>query len=282
MPIRYSLQQDALNHSGTYHAHVNPAASLSLEDLVDRMAGAANAVERPRLLAMASLLMETVTQALSHGEQVNLPICRLRPAIRGTFNNPEDSYSPDRHDVTVVVAAGAELKKRLAQASVEREPEGRGTDRPQPSALRRVPEDDRDHGVAQPGDVMEIVGRRLKFNPAGEDEGLFLQPVPEDAAAQPEPSIPVPRLIKRTEQRLMFQVPTAPAGRYQCLVRRRFGRHANLLREALVPGVLELTDSDGEAVPPPATVSLAGRVRFSERLARVAEAVSADSSLKQS
>ena len=281
MPIRYSLQQDALNHSGTYHAHVNPTVSLSLEDLVDRMAGASNTVERPRLFAVASLLMETVTQALSQGEQVNLPICRLRPAIRGTFNDQGDSYSPDRHDVTVVVAAGAELKKRLAQASVEREPEGRGTDRPQPKALRRVPEGDPHDDIVHPGDVMEIVGRRLKFDPTGEDEGLFLQPLPEDDAVSPGPPIPVPRVIKRTEQRLMFQVPEAPAGRYQCLVRRRFGRHANHLREALVPGVLSLTDSDGAAAPPPANVSLAGRVRFSERLARVAEAASGDPALKQ-
>lgn len=282
MPIRYSLQQDALNNSGTYHAHVTPAMSLSLEDLVDRMAGAPNAMERPRLFAAASLLMEAVTQALSQGEQVNLPICRLRPAIRGTFNSLEDTFSPDRHDVTVVVAAGSELKKRLAKASVEREPDGRGTDRPQPKALRRVPEGDHQDDIVHPGDVMEIVGRRLKFDPAGPDEGLFLQPLSEDATAQSGPPIGIPRVIKRTEQRLMFQVPDAPPGRYQCLVRRRFGRHGNHLREALVPGVLDLMDSEAGAAPPPAAVSLAGRVRFSERLARAAEAVSGDSALQQS
>lgn len=233
--VSYWLQADPVNASGGYHARVLPRAVLTLEALVDRLAQQGSTFSRAELLAASQLLMDGVAQALHEGCFVNLPICKLRPAVRGRFASREEAFGEGGQFLTVAASAGSAVKKRLRGARVERvEGKNGGVDRPRVNHfLRGV--DKRGHGPLVPGDFGQILGARLKFDPAGEDEGVFFTPQVPGGGGAP---VQVRAMAVRTDGRLLFQVPALPPGNYRCSVRRRFGRQRTLLREGLLQETL--------------------------------------------
>jgi len=228
MSLRYALQPDPLHDSGAFHAHVVSPRTLELKDLVARMAAHSSGFAASALLGVTSALMEEVAAALRDGFHVNLPICRLRASIRGKFASQEETFSPSRHQVTVSAAAGTALKKKLRGVKVQRV-EGKGGDRPRPTALLSGAARQQT-GVLVPGDFAEILGRRLKFDPAGEGEGIFFAQVLTPGDMTPPVVVKVTALATRTDGRLLFQVPALAPGKWSCEVRRRFGRSGTLLR----------------------------------------------------
>lgn len=237
MPIPYSLQRDPLHQTGVYHAHVLPGPVLGVEEMIDRMSGAGTTLSRADLAAALALLEDTVAQVLAEGGHVNLPFCRLRPTIRGKFAGLQERFDPSRHEVTVVASAGAAVKRRLRGTPVQRSQAERGVDRPRPGVFLGHGEDG-PTGDLTPGGFGEVRGRRLKFDPEGEGEGVFfLRLLPEGGLAG-VPPVSAGRMAVRTEQRLLFQVPVLEPGAYRCVVRRRFGRQGTLLREGTLQQVL--------------------------------------------
>lgn len=236
--VPYQLQTDPLNASGGFHARVLPRAVLTLEDVVDRLAQQGTTFSRAELLAAAQHLMNGVAEIVAEGCFVNLPICNLRPAVRGRFTSREEAFGEGGQVMTATASAGPALKKRLSRARAERvEGMGGGVDRPRVNHFLRGVEK-RGHGPLLPGDFGLILGARLKFDPAGADEGVFFKPVTPEGAALPDPPVQLRAMVQHTDGRLLFQVPALPPGSYQCSVRRRFGRHRTHLRTGLLQELL--------------------------------------------
>lgn len=236
--ITYMLQPDPVNASGGFHARVLPRAVLTLEDVVDRLAQQGSTFSRAELLAAAQYLMDGVAEAVAEGCFVNLPLCNLRPAMRGRFVSRDEAFGDGGQVITATASAGTSLKKRLSRARAERvQGAGGGVDRPRVHHFLRGVEK-RGHGPLVPGDFGLILGARLKFDPAGGDEGVFFSPAPPPGGGIAAPATQVRAMAVRTEGRLIFQVPTLAAGSYRCTVRRRFGRHRTLLREGVLQELL--------------------------------------------
>ena len=233
--VPYSLQADPVNASGGFHARVLPRAVLTLDSLVDRLAQQGSTFSRAELLAASQYLMDGVAQALREGCFVNLPICKLRPTVRGRFATREEAFGEGGQILTVTASAGNALRKHLRGGRVERiEGKSGGVDRPRVNHFLRGVEK-RGHGPLVPGDFGQILGARLKFDPASEDEGVFFTPSDPSGGSAP---VQVRAMAVRTESRLLFQVPALPPGSYRCSVRRRFGRQRTLLREGLLQETL--------------------------------------------
>lgn len=224
--IKYYLQPNAVTSDPDDHsARVTPQASLTYDDIVREMLRRGTTVTDSDVQAVLSLFMDVVSDKVTDGNYVNLPIVNIRPGIKGVFANAGDSYDPSRHTVKATVSGGLLLEEKLRDAALQKT-----------SSSRRRPEllsyfdynSQSTDSILTPGGIGEITGEELKFNPDNDQEGIFLI----DTAGN---ETPVEILSVRTEGRLMFLVPAElPAGDYTLEVRRAYNADGDLRTGVLI------------------------------------------------
>jgi len=146
------------------------------------------------------------------GMNVNTPLANYGASIKGVFNGPADSYDPGRHQVVGTVSPG----KRFRKAIRERAQAAKGEalkPRPNPvDAERADVNSGTTNSVLTPNGMGQLVGHRLKFDPADAAQGIFFI-----AEGGGETRVAVVGRNKPAE--LMYPVPALAAGDYTLEVR---------------------------------------------------------------
>ena len=129
--------------------------------------------------------------------------------MRGTFADEGDSYDPSRHRLVVRITPGSVLTDPLRDAEVERYT-------PDPAAPNLLTYIDtatgERNGVVTPGWEGRVIGRRLQFDLADLEQGLFFRAADGSVTR-------VEAVGWNKDRHLMFVIPPLPAGDYGLEVR---------------------------------------------------------------
>ncbi|NER13502.1 DUF4469 domain-containing protein [Leptobacterium flavescens] len=221
MNIPYYLVDLAIGPEPDHKAgKIQARGSLSERNILDRMVQRGTGISREDMQATLDLFTKVVSDGLAEGWAVNTRLTNYRPGIKGIFNGATDPFDPSRHHFRAALSEGADLKKKMREASGER------VTVPLPAPFLIQYTDYGSHttdSILTPDNIGEINGQALKYDAANEEEGIFL--VPEASGD----AIRVSTVSILTEGRLMFMVPsTLSVGEYIMEVRRGYTNQASI------------------------------------------------------
>lgn len=228
MPLDYALFENHLTAApNDYMAVVQNQQSKTQEDVIDLMVSRGSTVTKAEALAVFEEYALAVEQLAKNGNAVNTPLFNLSLSVKGVFNREDEPFTPATHSVKINVTPGPRLKEMASGVSVRRV---QGAS-PQPDPLYI---DDLGSGsrndVLTPGNIAQLKGSRLKFDPTDPAQGIFL--IADDGS---ETRVSV--ISNNKPSRLDFLVPALTKGTYRLEVRASLYK-TNGLRSDSLPAEL--------------------------------------------
>jgi hypothetical protein len=212
MPIYFALYPNALTEEpDDYYAVVQPAQSRDIEDIADRIIEMGSTVTRADILSVLNDRDEAVRAMLLDGDRVNTPLVSLSVSIKGVFNGPHDSFDASRHQFKVSANPRRDLETWVQKNARSQKVE---PDRPEPMPQRFIDVTSGElNSLITAGSVVNIEGRRLKFDADDPEQGVFF--VADDGTASR-----AEKIARNTPSELIVVVPDdLPSGNYTLEVR---------------------------------------------------------------
>lgn len=212
MPIYFALYPNALTEDpDDYYAVVQPAQVRDKEDIADRIIEMGSTVTRADVLSVLNDRDEVVRAMLLDGDRVNTPLVSLSVSIKGVFNGPGDSFDPSRHQFNVIATPKRDLETWVQKNAQSQKVEA---DRPEPMPQRFIDITTGElNSLITAGSVVNIEGRRLKFDADDPEQGVFF--VADDGTASR-----AEKIARNTPSELIVVVPDdLPSGNYTLEVR---------------------------------------------------------------
>jgi len=222
MPIHYALfENNVTSDPDDYAAVVQAIDSADLDALIRRMLERGSTTTRADILAVMEDAIGACESLLLDGMRVNFGgLVELFPRMRGIFTGVTDSFDPSRHSVDVGANPGIRVRQTVRdQATVTKDEAIKPS--PNPLEYRDVGSDTTNDQVT-PGNIGQLSGSRLKYDPAQADEGIFFLPTAGGA------EIKVTTVQKNKPAQLVFLVPALMPGTYYLEVRARMRALADL------------------------------------------------------
>lgn len=212
MPIEYVLRENRLTaEPGDYMAMVRPTRTADYEEVTDRILERESTVGKADILSVFQNYLVSIINILAEGANVNLPFANFSCSIKGTFNGPDDSFDPNRHQVVINITAGKELRNAFRERVTVLKQE---TVVPTPNLLEYTDFNTGErNSIITPGGMGQINGHRLKFDVTDPAQGIFF--VASDGS-----EIRVSIIGQNKPSNLMFMLPAElTAGEYTLEVR---------------------------------------------------------------
>lgn len=172
--IRYKLVRNGAASKKAGH-DVFSAAVLNKEaygaqQIAERLASTGSLLSKSAIKFVIEELSDLIPTLIAEGRTVNLGnFVRFMPAIRGTFEDPDEPFNPQKHAVLVKTCSSRKMLKGLGPRPTNRL--GR-TPRPILTALFSMPTGDL-NCVSSEG-VFGVIGKNLSWNLKAADEGWFM------------------------------------------------------------------------------------------------------------
>ena len=224
MTLKFALFENHLTSDpDDYMAVVQDLQSKTQEDVIDYMVSRGSTVTKAEALSVTEEYTVALFQLLKDGYSINTPIFNLSPSIKGVFYGADQSFNRATHSVKINVTPGARLREIGSQITVEKV---KGAS-PQPDIeyLYDLGSDTR-NGQLTPGNIAQIRGSRLKFDPADPAQGIFLI-----AAGGAETKVTT--IGRNMPAQLDFLVPLLIPGEYTLEVRAVINKGKEIKRSAL-------------------------------------------------
>ncbi len=217
MPIKYALfENNVTADPDDYAATVQISGSADGDDLVQDIVDQGSTVNKPDILAVTAALKLACQRRVEQGQRINyFGMVEFFPRIKGVFTGATDTFDPARHRIDIGSNPGSELREAVrAGASVEKVEAVKPS--PNPIEYRDVGSDTTNDQVTV-GNIGQLSGSRLKYDPAQADEGVYFV-----ATAGGETKVAT--VQKNKPAQVVFLVPaTLVAGTYNLEVRARIG-----------------------------------------------------------
>ncbi|MFQ3588463.1 MAG: DUF4469 domain-containing protein [Fimbriimonadaceae bacterium] len=167
--LYYSIKENRLTDPVSYSPYVITAKTVQLDGIVRELA-LATTLSPIDVRAVVDGLVHRVEEELIRGNAVNIEgLVLLRPSLTGRIDSPYGDLPPDSR-VMVKTRTAPQLTRRVrAEARLRR------IDVPENGPqIRAVGSINGTLDAVAAGAVLAIIGRRLAFDPARADEGVFL------------------------------------------------------------------------------------------------------------
>ena len=172
MPIKYVLQENNLTSDpDDYMARVRPVGTAEMETIIERMIQQGSTVTRADIVSVLEDYYTAIENMLLEGMNVTTPLANFSLSIKGVFNGADDRFDPARHQLSASVTAGTRLRKTLRERA-ELVKEEAIQPAPNPVDYIDLNSGER-NGPLTPGGMGQIIGHRLKFDPADPQQGIF-------------------------------------------------------------------------------------------------------------
>ena len=212
MPLEFYLTPNQLSQdSDDYMAiSINPE-SYSIEDIYDHMTREGSTVTRAEALAGFEEVVQAILNVVMRGNSVVTPLVNISPGISGVFEDEDDSFDPERHQVRINVSPGKRLRDTATEIPTEKvEPR------------QRLPElqhyydntTETQDGEITPSGGARIRGSLLKFDEEDADQGIFFVNVDDGTETRVESG-----MLRNKPGELIFSNPQLDAGTYRLEVR---------------------------------------------------------------
>lgn len=212
MPLEYYLKENHItSDDDDYMAiSINPE-SYSIEDVYDYMTREGSTVTRAEALAGFEEVTRAILNLVQQGHSVVTPLVNIRPGISGVFEDEEDTFDPDRHEVRIHVTPGLRLRETTEEIPTEKvEPRER---LPKLTHYYDKSTETQDAQIT-PGGGARIVGSLLKFDEEDPDQGIFFVNTSDGAETRVEDTI-----LRNKPSELIFINPELDPGTYRVEVR---------------------------------------------------------------
>ncbi|MCB8978705.1 MAG: DUF4469 domain-containing protein [Ardenticatenaceae bacterium] len=232
MPIQYALFENNLTSDpDDYMALVQPIGTADLDVIIERMIRQGSTVTKADTLSVLEDYFTAVESMVLEGMNVTTPLVNFGASIRGVFNGQIDSFNAARHQIVPTATPGKRLRGVMAQKG---QPVKQEALKPAPNPLSYLDiSTNTRNGTVTPGGMGQVVGHRLKFDAADENQGIFF--IAGDGAATR-----VAVIGRNMPADLMFMVPTGlAAGDYTLEVRAGFA--TNDVRTGGLPATLTVS-----------------------------------------
>jgi len=233
MTINYALFENHLTSDpDDYAAKVQTNGTADLEAVAQRMIDQGSTTTKADILAVLEDTIKACEGYLLDGFRVDFGgMCRLSPSVSGVFDGAIDTFDPSRHRVDVSATVGKRIRKTVReQASVAKVE----SVLPSPSPLEYVDlASGETNNTITGGTIGTLNGHRLKFDPDGIGEGLFLI---DEVGAEYK----IEAVQKNKPAQLVFLVPATPPAGSQCRieVRARMGDASSDRRAGRLDAIL--------------------------------------------
>ncbi len=229
MPIQYALfENNITSDPDDYSATVQISGSADGKALVQDIIDQGTTVNRPDILAVTAALKLACQRRVEEGQRVSyFGMVEFFPRIKGVFTGPLDTFDPARHHIDIGANPGSELREAVrARATVTKVEAVKPA--PNPIEYRDIGSDTTNDQVTV-GNIGQLSGSRLKYDPAQADEGVFFV-----ATAGGETKVST--IQKNKPSQAVFLVPAAlVAGTYYLEVRARIDGGTELRMGRLDP-----------------------------------------------
>lgn len=229
MAIKYYLQPNPITPDpNDQSARVLSNKVHDSNSIIKAMLQRGSTITEADIRAVLNVFFTVVIDEVADGNNVNLPLVNIRPGITGVFTNVTDSFDASRHLKKANLSSGTELLRKMNEASVEKITVP--TAAPALIAFTDV-NSQTNNSILTPGGIGQIVGEELKFNPVNSAEGIFF--IAADGTATPATII-----ASRTEGKIVFSIPSLPAGSYTLEVRKGYGTSTTVVRSGALQDTL--------------------------------------------
>lgn len=229
MAIKYYLQPNPITPDpNDQSARVVSNKVHDLNSITKAMLQRGSTITEADIRAVLNVFFTVVIDEVTDGNSVNLPLVNIRPGITGVFSSATDSFDPSRHLKKANLSAGSELYDKMYAAQVEKIM--MPTASPALIAFTDV-NSQTNNSILTPGGIGQIVGEELKFNPANAAEGIFF-------IAANGTATPVTVIASRTEGKIVFSIPSLPAGTYTLELRKGYGTSNIVVRSGALQDTL--------------------------------------------
>ncbi|WP_423128609.1 DNA-binding domain-containing protein [Gaoshiqia sp. Z1-71] len=231
MALNYALFENHLTTDPTdYMAVVQNQQSKTQDDVIDLMISRGSTVTRAEALAVFEEYALAFEQLVKNGFAVNTPLFNLSLSVKGVFTREDESFNPSVHSVKINVSPGIRLKEMVAGVNVVRV-QG-ASPKPDPLYLDDLGSGTRNESLT-PGNIAQLKGSRLKFDPADAAQGIFL-------VAANGSETRVATISRNKPAQVDFLVPALAAGTYRLEVRVSLYK-TNGIRTGGLPAELTVT-----------------------------------------
>lgn len=221
MTLRFGLRPFRLNNSkNKYKAVVTDNESVSEKEIIEEMISKGSTVSKAEALAVIEEYEDAICRAIEDGKNVNTRMYKIHAAIKGIFENENDSYDPKNHSVQINVQAGKRLqacadKIKLEKVSLD-------DSIPVITSFNNLHTNESnlhfstDHAIS-------ISGEKLKFDQEDPKQGIFF--INENRS-----EFRVDNIIKNKPSEIIFLVPDKLLGTKFTLELRCVFHNSKLLR----------------------------------------------------
>lgn len=181
------------------------------DDLIADMTGSGSSLTVGEAKLFLQQYKESVRTKLLAGYAINSSLFNITPRIAGVFKNKNDRYDATRHATYLRVKPGLDLKnvqKEYKLAYVE----GGGKTLPLVEDFKDIASG-QSNSLITIGGVGQITGRRLAFNEADTNQGIFF-------ISESNQAVRVTTMVRNKPSELIFMIPAdLAAGTYDMEVR---------------------------------------------------------------
>jgi len=212
--IKYALLENNLVASPNgCVAVVTTDGTKDLNDILNLMVAEGSGLTRPQALAYFEKLSQIVEYFLEAGYKISTPLFQIRPAIRGVFDNPEDTFDPSRHKLHFSTSSGLRLEKLAAQTKLEKTKTDIAQQVPVINNFYNEIKKTINTAAISNGSGV-ITGKWLKFDPGDNRLGIFFIPIND-----PSVVIPMSGYMEIIPTKVHFRIPAISKGEYKIIVR---------------------------------------------------------------
>lgn len=225
MTLKYALFENHLTSDpDDYMAVVQNLQSKSQDDVIDLMISRGSTATRAEALSVIEEYTLAIVLLLKDGYAINTPVFNLSPSVKGIFTSSDQAFNPAVHSVKINISVGSRLREAGRMVVVERVKGA--SPKPDPEYIDDLGSGTRNDQIT-PGNIAQVCGSRLKFDPAGESQGIFF-------IATNGTEVKARVIARNKPAQVDFLVPPLSPGEYRLEIRTTMGKNTEIRTGALV------------------------------------------------
>ncbi|MBN1649551.1 MAG: DUF4469 domain-containing protein [Spirochaetales bacterium] len=218
--LGYALYRNNLKGDGSdqrYYARINSRGMVKEKELIDAVVGKNSTVTREEVGAVLGLLAEVIREKIQGGFNVNTRIFKTNLSMHGVFEDDDDEYEKERHQVRLNFRESSEMKTFIdKELSLEKYTSDERN--PRIISIYDVASNTKNQTLT-PGNVAVIRGKNLSVDAQDEQQGVFF--INEESGAQFRSA----EVRSASNLKMMFMLPADLAsGSYRVKIRCGYGK----------------------------------------------------------
>ena len=187
-----------------YLAQVENVHSYELEEILQMMDKEESVLNADLARLALATFNKVLSSIIQDGGAVNLPFFKMYPAITGTFESPDASFTQNEHKVEMNLNLSKELQELLPNVKIQK-----GTYQPNLPVINEVIDSSSgsQNNEITVGGALRIIGSRLKIEGNAPSNGVYF--VTEDGSSQTKVTTPI---IQNRPSEVIVTVPDFTAG----------------------------------------------------------------------